>query len=185
MSTPDRKNTPTSLYRYYDSQGLLLYVGVTQQGYIRGLQHAQAPAPWWPSVSRQEVEHFATRAEALAAEVSAIETLRPLFNLAHSFKAQGLVDQDAYLHYRAFIQSPPSPNAVVVSSPERRTVWLYVPSAMVDFGHEFSPNVRNRMLHGEMRTYGEFAAVELVPVGAGRPEQVTHLARARKIRSKR
>ena len=76
-------STCTSIYRYYDRVDTLLYVGITSQRSARNQQH-NADKAWWPYVVRQDVEHFGTRAEALAREKSLIQARRPPFNIQHN-----------------------------------------------------------------------------------------------------
>lgn len=84
---PDSQSGPSvsqgSLYRYYDVDGTLLYIGVTKRGRIRNFEHS-SDKEWWPFVARQDVEHFATYDEALASERSLIFDLRPPFNIQHN-----------------------------------------------------------------------------------------------------
>ena len=70
-----------SLYRFYDVEGRLLYVGVTSVGPSRWSDHELHKA-WWVHVVRTTVEHFPDRAEALAAERAAIEAEQPIHNIA-------------------------------------------------------------------------------------------------------
>ncbi|MFD7980225.1 GIY-YIG nuclease family protein [Streptomyces sp. NPDC059071] len=74
----------TALYRLFDREGGLLYVGVTYDIDQRLKQHEQQKY-WWPDVSRWEVTWFGSRAEAEAAEVAAIRSERPLHD--HSDRA--------------------------------------------------------------------------------------------------
>ena len=69
------------LYRFYDSQGILLYVGITNSVRNRTSQHRYTQ-PWWDLVSQMTVERFATRAESEIAERVAIRDEDPLFNSA-------------------------------------------------------------------------------------------------------
>jgi DNA-binding transcriptional regulator YhcF (GntR family) len=78
-----RPSEPTALYRLYDSQGRLLYVGIATSPERRWLQHA-AEKVWWPAVSRRDTEWFPSRAEAAAAEITAIRSERPCHNEAHT-----------------------------------------------------------------------------------------------------
>lgn len=73
----------TSLYRYYDFAGVLLYVGITKDPAMRDAQHAKS-SPWHALTSRRSVEWFDGRAEADAAERNAIRDEAPLFNTMHS-----------------------------------------------------------------------------------------------------
>jgi hypothetical protein len=74
---------PTSVYRYYDSLGCLIYVGITKQGIGRNHQH-NGSAEWWPHVARQEVEHFESRKLAARREKELIFEFRPPFNKVHN-----------------------------------------------------------------------------------------------------
>ena len=74
-------NTPTAVYRFFGAHDVLLYVGMTGDLDERFAFHAKK-APWWPDAMRHEVEWFASREEGLAAEISAIESERPLWNSA-------------------------------------------------------------------------------------------------------
>jgi hypothetical protein len=69
----------TSLYRFYDAEDRLLYVGVTSVGPSRWREHEQFRA-WWRLVVRSTVEHFDDRPSALAAERAAILAEKPLHN---------------------------------------------------------------------------------------------------------
>jgi hypothetical protein len=80
---------PTSVYRYYDRRGALIYVGITRQAIGRNRQHNEA-AEWWRFVARQEVEHHPSRAEAAAREVELIRQYRPPFNKQHNIGWQDL-----------------------------------------------------------------------------------------------
>lgn len=87
---------PTSVYRYYDRHGLLLYVGITRQGIGRNRQHNDK-AEWWPFVVRQEVEHLPSRPAALAREKRLIQQHRPPFNRQHNLDHESL--RLTYLHW--------------------------------------------------------------------------------------
>lgn len=78
-----RKNTdasPTDVYRFYDRDNRLLYVGVSVSLIHRLTAHRERE--WWPQVARIDVTHQRTRAEALWREAMLIETLRPPYNIA-------------------------------------------------------------------------------------------------------
>ena len=74
---------PTSVYRYYDRTGLLLYVGITSRGTRRQREH-NGDKEWWPFVARQEVEHYGSRREAASREKALIQEFRPPFNRTHN-----------------------------------------------------------------------------------------------------
>ncbi len=70
----------TTLYRYFDAEGALLYVGITNHAVLRALQHSKF-SRWWPSVRSATFEHFPAREEAIAAETLAIRAERPPYNV--------------------------------------------------------------------------------------------------------
>jgi len=76
----------TTLYRFFDADDRLLYVGIAGNPGRRFHQHANGPdgKPWWSHVARSTMEHFDTREEAAAAEVAAIVTERPMHNVVHN-----------------------------------------------------------------------------------------------------
>lgn len=69
----------TTLYRFYDPEWRLLYVGVSWNPHERFKAHAGDKA-WWGYVSYIRVDHYATRDAALQAESDTIREERPPFN---------------------------------------------------------------------------------------------------------
>lgn len=96
--TPADARKPTSLYLYFDSNGLLLYVGITKRGMARNREH-DATKEWWSFVARQEVRHLPTRGSALSAERQMIEKHRPPFNVQHN--PDHTATREAYLRLAA------------------------------------------------------------------------------------
>lgn len=80
-----RPETPTLenqyLYRYFDVDDRLLYVGVTTSLAERHKAHARL-SPWFGEHVRKMVEGYDTRWDVLQAESYAIRTERPLHNRA-------------------------------------------------------------------------------------------------------
>lgn len=72
----DRAHT---LYRLFDSEDNLLYVGVTFMLGNRLYEHSKKH--WWPDVARRELVMFENRREALEAEREAIRTEDPRHNI--------------------------------------------------------------------------------------------------------
>jgi hypothetical protein len=70
---------PTALYRLYDAEDVLLYVGITAAPAPRMERHADRQA-WWPEVARKTMTWYSTRLEAATAEVAAIEAEKPRYN---------------------------------------------------------------------------------------------------------
>lgn len=94
--------SPTSVYRYYDSAGVLLYVGITSRGPQRNSEHQTKK--WWRFVVRQVVDHHPTRGAAELAEADLIRRFNPPFNTIHNPWAREA--RAAYLAYRTQPQEP-------------------------------------------------------------------------------
>jgi hypothetical protein len=77
-----------ALYRHFDANGRLLYVGISATPLKRTDAHSRA-ADWFGSVARIAIEHHVTREDALSAEREAIIAERPLFNRTHNRPAHG------------------------------------------------------------------------------------------------
>lgn len=69
------------LYRFYDVQGELLYVGITGNIQNRMGQH-RATQAWWDLVGTMTVQRFDSRKESEIAERTAIRDESPIFNTA-------------------------------------------------------------------------------------------------------
>lgn len=128
---------PTSVYRYYDQAGLLLYVGITSRGIRRQREH-NGDKEWWPFVTRQEVEHYKSRPIAAARERSLIQKYRPPFNKTYNLGHQQL--QELYV---AAVQAMPprtqgAQECEVVLSPAEafRSVRGKLPMTQIQRGNE-------------------------------------------------
>lgn len=77
MHTPSPGRT--ALYRLYDLENRLLYVGVAANPLQRWAGHSTTKE-WWPEVSVREIEWFPTRIEAETAEAKAITEDAPKWN---------------------------------------------------------------------------------------------------------
>lgn len=73
----------TALYRFYDGDDRLLYVGIAVEPFRRMAQHRHGKG-WWSDVARVELERFDTRAQAAEAERLAIANEQPLYNVVHN-----------------------------------------------------------------------------------------------------
>ena len=85
--------TRTALYRHFDVDGVLLYVGITDFLSERERQHA-ASASWFELVSKTTIEWCSCRAHALALEAVAVRYERPQFNVIHSGRPEHQPVQD-------------------------------------------------------------------------------------------
>jgi hypothetical protein len=75
------------LYRFFDADDRLLYIGISLSAVQRAAGHRHRQ-PWWDDVARMDVEHFpdVTRDEILRIEREAIRTERPLHNVVHAVR---------------------------------------------------------------------------------------------------
>lgn len=74
---------PTDLYRYFDAEGQLLYVGISFSAIARASQHRKEKG-WWTEFTNMTVERFDTRSQAEAAEIEAIKSESPVHNVIHN-----------------------------------------------------------------------------------------------------
>jgi len=84
----DTVKETTALYRHFNSAGDLLYVGISKSAVARLGQHMHGSS-WAHEISRVEIEHLPSRAEALAAEKAAIRSELPIWNKIHNRPAEG------------------------------------------------------------------------------------------------
>jgi len=69
----------TAVYRFFDSDGRLLYVGMSNQPIRRWYSHTERP--WWRCASMYEITWYDTGEDAAAAEMLAIRSENPLHNI--------------------------------------------------------------------------------------------------------
>jgi hypothetical protein len=114
-------NGPSSVYRYYDHSGVLLYVGVTSRGMARNAEHDKSK-PWWHYVATQQVDHYETRADALEAEERLIRSFRPPFNVQHNpFHAEV---RRAYEQWTAEGQPSVTVDELISVHSKRIALWM-------------------------------------------------------------
>ncbi len=71
---------PGMLYRCFDSNDVLLYVGASGQIPSRFEGH-RSSSKWFMKVARIEIQHFKSRKQAFEAERKAIKSGNPLYNI--------------------------------------------------------------------------------------------------------
>lgn len=69
------------LYRFYDDQGVLLYVGITMTASHRFMSH-RSEQLWWSEVKWINIEDHPDEGSARAAELAAIRSESPKYNIA-------------------------------------------------------------------------------------------------------
>src|SRR5262252_1137510 len=72
----EEEKTPATLYRHFDVDGHLLYVGVSADASSRSRQHEHG-AKWHREIATISLEHFPSRVTALEAERLAIKHEKP------------------------------------------------------------------------------------------------------------
>lgn len=70
----------SAIYRQYDKNGRLLYVGFSDHVFARIAGHSRSP--WSQKIARIEITRFDDRDEAIKAERIAISEERPIHNLS-------------------------------------------------------------------------------------------------------
>lgn len=71
------------LYRMFDKDDRLLYVGLTKNPPGRFKSHSDTKS-WWHEVAQIGIEHFISREELVAAEIVAIKSEKPVYNIIHN-----------------------------------------------------------------------------------------------------
>lgn len=107
LKARDQGSTVTALYRWYDADDTLLYIGITNDPHVRQSAHAKKSS-WADFAVRGTIERFPSRPEAEAAEKAAIEAERPLFNHVHNDTPEARARLVAYLiqHGRMDLLAP-------------------------------------------------------------------------------
>ena len=86
---------PTALYRLYDANDVLLYLGISFDPDVRWTQH-QSDKHWAHQVVRRTVEWYPNRIAALAAEEAATAVEKPLHD--SSWRKTKIGDRPAWLN---------------------------------------------------------------------------------------
>ena len=115
---------PTALYRFYDQDDTLLYVGVSSNPAGRWVTHA-AEKQWWPQVVRKTVVIYGSRIEAEIAEGIAIRSETPLHNIAPGRRDPATIPprKAAAPRKPAATRKPDAKEQPLRLPPRRRTVY--------------------------------------------------------------
>lgn len=87
-------NCETALYRHFDADDGLLYVGISLN-YLNRLGDHRKGSPWFRLIARTTVEWFQSREEALEAERAAIMVEAPQCNVIHNRSHRLVADEPA------------------------------------------------------------------------------------------
>lgn len=69
------------LYRHFDKNGQLLYVGIAWTSVERLMNGHRSNSHWFNDIVRIEIERFETREDARKAELEAIDKEKPVHNI--------------------------------------------------------------------------------------------------------
>jgi predicted GIY-YIG superfamily endonuclease len=94
----------TYLYRAFDATNALLYVGISEDMRSRFERHKYAE--WAEDIDTVTAEMYATRQEARAAELLAIKTEKPKWNVADSPDREAVEDEKRRRSRRARAGAP-------------------------------------------------------------------------------
>lgn len=86
----------TALYRYFDTDDVLLYVGITSNQRERDRAHIRSSI-WTRFAVRSTITHHRTRGAAEGAERKAIKDEQPVFNLRHNDSPEAVARLVEYL----------------------------------------------------------------------------------------
>jgi predicted GIY-YIG superfamily endonuclease len=79
----DEQTRATAVYRFFDTGGRLLYVGIAYDPAERWKHHA-AKTRWWKDAVDNTIEWYDTRPEAERAEAVALRYEKPIYNKSGS-----------------------------------------------------------------------------------------------------
>lgn len=127
-----RSNVPHFVYRYYDADGNLLYVGCTNTPYARREGHSR-DSSWFPKAVRARHTVYPDRATALARESLAIHEEKPRHNVKGRWRRGFSRDHWVIEDYHAFLWATIDA-AVVVTPNTRHMVAAIVREARDRFG---------------------------------------------------
>lgn len=106
VDLPHRINDSHTLYRMFDTDGALIYVGCTLDLPTRMKFHQQQS--WWsPQYHSMTTETYPNRPEAHAAEIAAIAVENPRWNIMHRSYSSSTWTKQNYRDYIKAIENQP------------------------------------------------------------------------------
>lgn len=124
----------TALYRFYDADGELLYIGITTDPDVRWACHESTS--WWKEVDRMQtkVAWYDERAEAGSAEVAAIKAERPRHNRAHADyqPSQGTAIKELRRYLADILNAAAAHGTITYVTSRGRRIAAVVPLAVVE-----------------------------------------------------
>ena len=94
------------LYRMFNAQGELLYIGISTSALARFAQH-KADKPWSAEVVRMDIEsHDCDRSHIAELEAQAIRAEKPKYNVKHNNGCELMLSAQADAHNSDAVESP-------------------------------------------------------------------------------
>lgn len=87
------------VYRYFNCDGRLLYIGCSKDPWTRYRSHRQDSRLWIDEVARGKISVFPSQAEALSAEKAAIIAEKPIYNRQFRWDYRDGWTQQDYIDY--------------------------------------------------------------------------------------
>ena len=106
------------LYRFYDDEERLLYIGVTVDPGKRMSAHCHGKS-WWQSVHNITMQNFSSSSDLMCAEREAIKAEDPIYNVVHSRRKRRRRSQ-----WGAQDLVPPAPPTAPLTPQEACWDWL-------------------------------------------------------------
>ena len=100
-----RKKGKTALYRHFDKDGQLLYVGISLSHVARLSQHRDG-SPWYEDIAHVTIEWHKTRVDAELAETTAIGREAPKYN-KKKVQSEMNLERLSYLEKNEMMDNPP------------------------------------------------------------------------------
>jgi predicted GIY-YIG superfamily endonuclease len=134
-----------TLYRFFDADGSLLYVGITDTWYQRFHEH-ERKSGWFSKVASCTFESHETREKVMAAELIAIRSENPEFNQLHNPAYESRMDHFAKLKSWTFTGlTPDEQHAELVKQMKHRLLHIkgkqskWVAMAFLDLFYDLGP----------------------------------------------
>ena len=83
----EMEEKPQHLYRHFDANDNLLYVGVSLSAFTRLSQH-KSNSHWFDEIVRVDIQKYPNRQQVLLAEIEAIQKENPRYNLQRHSKVK-------------------------------------------------------------------------------------------------
>jgi predicted GIY-YIG superfamily endonuclease len=137
------------LYRFYNHDGKLLYVGITNTWYQRFHDH-ERKAGWFSKVAYSTFEWHENRKSVEAAELQAIRTENPEFNKANNPAYETVMDHFAKMKAWTFTDTQPDAEHLELINEMKEHLWRirkkgqskWIAMAFIDLYYYLAPKGR-------------------------------------------